>query len=1042
MKSIQHRIICLIALCFPGIANSQDSAFQQYQPTLDGIRNLESNRDPKCHASASRLEDFICGTPLSFTARARGYELQRDWFLSIWRKSTESARARDAESIDENDLELALQDCPEIDIEEDESFTLTINEETGVSVSRRDFEHYSSVAFVNRAILAAQQELLLLSGEKLYDLTPATRKKVTDRLNLYSIAALQQADQISRSDNSFKTTPETLTAAWRPFFPGGEIPKSHVMPASLPESTISPPLISSIVKEKLQAYQAYNKVSQAVFMRNLQVYFARKRLPPGAEAQEAFKNIFLENMVQFAIDCLHLAQNKTKERGAQVIRAEDMHEALQELTPYQLNQYEDVIFFPNLDKSRQVSIEAYDFDSFRDSGLHWQYAGFALEDPKLNLETEPDPHAAELLAEGIAQLGVLTLRTAGIAAENRGSEILSGDDLLSAFETISQRLATMPSRDKAGKPEIISSTPKPEGGGQNLFTEVSEERGVNFMHRSADWLNRLLRSYLKKGADVGTLTIPPAFGGSGVAAEDVNGDGWMDFLILSGSGNSLYLNEKGKGFTDATKTAGLEWDGPSPGEPRQPLIADLNNDGLQDIVITYVNESHRVYQNLGEGRFADVTQNANLGGRGEVAGPAVVFDFDNDGLLDIYIGYFGNYLEGILPTLSRRNRNGSANRLFRNTGDFVFEDVSAGSGTGNTGWTQALGHTDFDHDGRQDIIVGNDFGINAWLRNLGGGAFEDYAEKIATNKPSFTMNVGISDLNRDRFPDVYISNIVTLVKDDKYVLPNQDTPMHFSARSLGRMQVVEANDLFLSNASEGNLDDYTLSNQLFTRGFNSTGWSWDADFFDFDNDGDDDLYCVNGMNEYNVYSDMSYSSITMDREAEIMLPVSEKEINVFFANEGGKLRNITENSGLDLLGNSRSAAYLDMDEDGDLDIILNNYHEKAVLFENRLDKDQQNWLKIELIGDPASKSNRDAIGARIYLTTGENGYVWREIHGGIGYLSLHPKQQHFGLGSAEQADIDIVWPNGDKSSFKNLEANTRYQIHQGMDPIVTPPPGN
>ena len=504
-------------------------------------------------------------------------------------------------------------------------------------------------------------------------------------------------------------------------------------------------------------------------------------------------------------------------------------------------------------------------------------------------------------------------------------------------------------------------------------------------------------------------------------------------------GNKLFLNNGKSGFTDITLQAGLDWrraDGTA-GEPRQPIIADFDNDGLQDIFITYVDDDHRLYRNLGNNRFEDITRQSGLGGKGLVGGPAVVFDYDNDGLLDIYIAYFGDYIHGVLPTLARYNVNGLSNKLFHNKGDLQFEDVTQGSGVDNTGWGQAASHTDLDNDGWQDLIVGNDFGVNAYYRNKGDGTFEDISKSIGTSKPSYTMNVGISDLNNDQFPDIYISNIVMMNKDETYVSPDKNTPMKFNPDKLANMRVIEANDLFISHVDHGKLKRYYLSKAV-ERGYSSTGWSWDADFFDVDNDGDDDLYVVNGMNEYNLYSTENpyYTDPVENKKRNVYFSESNRDSNVFFLNHGGKLQNLSSMSGANLLGNSRSVAYLDYDNDGDLDMILNNYHDAAVFYRNNAEKLANNWLKIKLIGDPAKKSNRDAIGARILVSKKDGNTVWREIHGGIGYLSMHPKKQHIGLGKQSQASLTIRWPNGEISKFDDLEANQSYIINQVDGSIV------
>ena len=176
-------------------------------------------------------------------------------------------------------------------------------------------------------------------------------------------------------------------------------------------------------------------------------------------------------------------------------------------------------------------------------------------------------------------------------------------------------------------------------------------------------------------------------------------------------------------FEDVTAKTPLNWkrEDNTFGEPRQPIIADFDNDGKPDILIIYANDDHRLYRNEGDLQFKDVTAGSGLGGSGLIAGPATVCDINGDGLLDVYIGYFGNYVKGVLPTLDRHNLNASPNRLFLNQGNFHFKDITVDSGTDHDGWAQAMSHTDLDGDGRQDLIVGNDFGVNAYLRNLGDG---------------------------------------------------------------------------------------------------------------------------------------------------------------------------------------------------------------------------------------------------------------------------------------------------------------------------------
>jgi hypothetical protein len=1030
----------------PETQNEKDSETQCLSNIISEIGSLENNRDPKCHATASRLENFMYGTRLTAEARFLKTGLQKKLLLHIWENASKAYMA------DAGKEQKALVDYLRREI----GTVLDYSREPGgdviikikqqpepVVLEKRDLDHYSSVAYALRAILAVQQEALLQTGVDLAVLDSASISAIKEFLDIFTLAVLQLGDREARLANAYELTPEIFQKSWDTLqnsvsaqdFKAEDFwmtSKGEQSPGADPADRF--PTIRRVIDQKVRSYEAYNKISMQVFLRNLQVYFARHQWPSDAEEGQKFKNLFTESMASFAFESWKYADKIARSKGHRLIREEDVHEMWNSFIPFEVNEYEDITFFPKLGRSGSLTIEAYDFDAFRDSGIHWRYLQFALQDHPRELSLEPDPFAAELLVEGIAQFGVLALRAAGMQAKEKGAEQLNVEHLQKALQDIQRRVQQYANVKPVTKPhDILASSDNVTrlSAGQTYFSEVTRESGIRFDHRSSDWLSRLMRSYLKKSPTVGTLNVPPAFGGSGAAAGDVNQDGIQDVLLLSGSGNALYLGDGRGHFRDIAAESGIVFkrDDGHYGEPRQPIIADFDNDGRQDILITYANDDHKLYRNLGKAKFEDVSKIAGLGGKNLVGGPAAVFDYDNDGLLDIYICYFGDYLHGNLPALTRKNLNGLPNKLFKNKGNMKFEDVTEKSGVGNTGWGQAVSHTDFDLDGWQDIIVGNDFGINVYYRNRGDGTFEDVAAKLGTDKPSFTMNVGITDLNRDGFPDIYISNIVTMVKDEKYVLPAADTTMKFDPARMARMRVIEANDLFLSRTSGGKLAGYALSD-VVGRGFSSTGWAWDADFFDFDNDGDDDLYCVNGMNEYKVYSDTPYYTSVFKEKRKIQLPVYEKESNVFFVNEGGKLQNHSRESGTDWLGNSRSTVYLDFDNDGDLDIILNNYHGPALVYRNNSQQLNNNWLKIELIGDPQKKTNRDAIGARIIVGKDKKQIAWREIHGGHGYLSMDPKVQHMGLGKEKTVDVTVIWPNGETSEFKDIAANRQYLIDQ------------
>jgi len=1029
-------LLALLLFCCISAGASESALPQSIDTILGQIESLEGESDPKCYATAARLEDFMFGTPLDPRARNLKNDLQKSLVRQIWQSASAAAATSGVDEVAPAHTRQAIAQIISATLGEDGHWTVSFSGDRTLRINGTDKRQYSSIAYSLRAILAVQQEAFLDADSPLLPLTPDSIALIKDATDLYTLSVLKVADQLARADSRHELTAADVQAVWYQLMPA-DVGTGHSRMGQTPpgpEAGTRPDagpadmtLTHAIVEQKVRSYARYNEISNQLFIRNLQVYFAKRRWPESSEEAQNFRVQFTESLISMARDIYLGSQSIALGRGSQLIQERDVADFINDYMPHRVNEYEDAIFFPRLDRSEQVVIEAYDMDAFRDSGIHWRYLQFAIQSDGFQARLAPDPFALELITENIAQIGVLLLRLTGHVGESFEGERIAADHLAEAIDLLQDRVmannaAPAPSTNIAARSLKSSAGAAPEDTGL-MFSEISSALGIDYMHRSSDWLSRLLRSYLRKDESTGIITIPPAFGGAGVAAGDFNNDDRTDVLLLGGLGNKLYLNRGADRFEDVTSSAGLDWvrsADKNPGEPRQPLVADLDNDGDQDIVITYVDDTHRVYRNNGDETFSDMTEVAGLGGEGLVGGPATIFDFDNDGLLDIYITYFGNYLEGVLPTLKRRNTNGLPNRLFRNEGGFSFTDVTAGSGLDNSGWAQAVTHTDLDGDGRQDVILGNDFGINSYYRNNGDGSFTDIAGALGTDKPSYTMGIGVADLNGDLIPDFYISNIVTMNKDQKYVLPSEDTTMAFNPDKLANMRVLEANDLFLSQTLSGETI-YLLSDAV-ERGYSSTGWSWGAEFFDSDNDGDDDLYVLNGMNEFNVYSSENpyYMDPVENKKKNVHIPVDSKETNVFFINQGGRLNNVSSNSGLDLRSNSRSAAYLDFDQDGDLDIVMNNYHEAARFYRNDSAPADNSWLKISLVGDPAKGVNLDAIGARIIVRTDDGNTVWREIRGSSGYMTVQDREQHFGLGNQTSAEVEVIWPDGRQTQYPGV----------------------
>jgi enediyne biosynthesis protein E4 len=497
--------------------------------------------------------------------------------------------------------------------------------------------------------------------------------------------------------------------------------------------------------------------------------------------------------------------------------------------------------------------------------------------------------------------------------------------------------------------------------------------------------------------------------GCGVAFLDYDNDGWLDIFVLCGtrmdqpvpnSSNRLYKNNRDGTFSDVTEKAGLLRTGWASGV----TVGDYNNDGYEDIFITYYGQNV-LYRNNGDGTFTDVTRQAGLLYEGNTRwGSGCTFlDYDRDGHLDLFVAnYVDLHLErlpkpganpycnfkGVAVNCGPRGLAMPRNYLYRNQGNGTFRDVSQESGIAKAQRTYAMTSVaaDFYNSGWTDIYVASDSTPSLLFRNQRNGTFsEDGAEQgiafSVDGAEQAGMGVAVGDYNLDGKLDIFKTHF----SDDTNVLYRNDGASGFS--------------------------DVTIASGF---GVETRYICWGTGFADFDNDGWPDLAVVTGS----VYPEV---------EAEFPeYPL--KTPRFIFRNLGnGKFEELIEEAGpgIAALHCSRGCAFGDFDNDGDVDMVIVNLNEPPSLLRNDLTGDRK-WLKVLLVG---TKSNRSAIGSRVLAKYG--GKVQAQtVMAQSSFYSVNDRRLHFGLGSNVHADLEVHWTNGLIERFPGVEANQLVTIKE------------
>ena len=529
------------------------------------------------------------------------------------------------------------------------------------------------------------------------------------------------------------------------------------------------------------------------------------------------------------------------------------------------------------------------------------------------------------------------------------------------------------------------------------------------------------------------------YNGGGVATGDINNDGLADIFFTANSkgNNKLYLNKGNFQFEDITAKAGVQgtadW-------CSGVTMADVNGDGYLDIYVSVVArfldlKGHNLlYINNGNGTFTEQSEKYGLNFSG-LSTQAAFFDYDHDGDLDCYLlNHSKQPHANIVDTIARRKIDSiSGDRLYRNelnTGKQQFTDVSAQSGIyqSNLGYGLGISVADFNNDGWDDVFIGNDFHENDYYYlNNGNGTFTESGARYFGHYSRFSMGNDAADYNNDGQLDIVTVDMLPPDEKTLKTYGSDENPDIYKVKLElnGYQHQYSRNTLQRNNGNGISYSDVALIN-----GVSATDWSWCPLFADFDNDGKKDLFISSGIVKRPV--DLDYvrfvSDLEMKKGANQTDAYDKESINAmpdgsshpfFFKNNDTSFTDVSNEWGTGKLkGYFNGAAYADLDNDGDVDVIINAINAPATVLKNN--STRKNQLTVSFKGDSL---NRNGIGTKVYLFT-KTGMQYQQLMLTRGFQSASENRLHFGLDTLTGVDsVLIVWPNQKFEMVKNVAAN-------------------
>ncbi len=544
----------------------------------------------------------------------------------------------------------------------------------------------------------------------------------------------------------------------------------------------------------------------------------------------------------------------------------------------------------------------------------------------------------------------------------------------------------------------LAASDLPGTGGRVQFRDAAPELGVTLRNVSGDGEQQYV--------------VESMMGGS--AFLDHDGDGDLDLYVLNGSQvsgfpegghprNALYRNDN-TAFVEATGEAGV-------GDANWGMgcaVADYDNDGDPDLYVTNYG-GNSLYANRGDGTFADVSAPAGVAGEERrFSTGCAFFDYDRDGDLDLYVANyvdFSHFMEttpemryewrGLTVHFGPRGMRGEPDFFYRNDGDGTFSDATEAANLVDREMLYGLGVVagDYDNDGDADLYVANDTGANYLYENQGDRTFAEVAWLKGaafgeSGEAQGCMGIAFGDYDNDQYPDILVTNFW----EETNTLYHNDAGAFFSDRTFDAGVGMESFQYL----------------------------AWGTGFFDYDNDGDRDLFVANG----HLFPQLNGANLGVDYA----------QTNQLFENAGdGTFREVTGVSGpgLQIEKVSRGASFGDFDGDGDLDIFVLDLNDSPTLLRND-GGNRNNWLLVKTVG---TESNRDGIGAKVKARCGELVQI-NEVRSGSSYLSQNDLRLHFGLGRCAAVDeLEVSWPSGREESFEDIPANQVLTIREGSGTV-------